>query len=77
MPHSILGFPLQWNWHIPLKNEWNVKWNRVQFVVVYVVELLNTSYTCSKPYIIQIEQTKCISNKMENNLMLNVSTTIP
>ncbi len=34
MPHSTLGFPMEWNWHIPLKVEWNVKWNRAQFVVM-------------------------------------------
>jgi hypothetical protein len=25
---------LKWNWHNPLKNEWNVKWNKVRFAVV-------------------------------------------
>ncbi len=36
MPHSTLGFPLQWNWHIPFKNEMNVRWNRVRSIIVKV-----------------------------------------
>jgi hypothetical protein len=83
LSHSIQNAPFHFGFSILMelahstKKECNVKWNRVQFAIVYVVELLNISYTCSKPYIIQIEQTKCIYDKMDNNLMLNVSITIP